>query len=119
MMLVTGGVASGKRTYARSLGFSEEDFSSAPWDGAPVLVDAQELARGQVTAGLLDALGRKDVVILTEVGSGVVPMGAGERAWRERAGRLACQLANRAACVVRMVCGIPQVLKGSPEEALQ
>jgi adenosyl cobinamide kinase/adenosyl cobinamide phosphate guanylyltransferase len=119
MMLVTGGVASGKRTFVRSLGFAEEDFSRVPGNGVPVLVDAQELARGQVTPGLLDALARKDVVIITEVGSGVVPLDAGERAWRERAGRLACQLAARAACVVRMVCGVPQVLKGDPQEALR
>ena len=48
----------------------------------------------------------------TEVGGGVVPMDAGERAAREAAGRLACLLAARADCVVQMFCGLPTVLKG-------
>ena len=47
-----------------------------------------------------------------EVGGGVVPMDAEERAGREAAGRLACLLAERADCVVQMFCGIPTVLKG-------
>ena len=53
-----------------------------------------------------------DIVIATEVGGGVVPMDAEERAGREAAGRLACLLAERADCVVQMFCGIPTVLKG-------
>ena len=64
----------------------------------------------------LEALARElaeyDIVIATEVGGGVVPMDAEERAGREAAGRLACLLAARADCVVQMFCGIPTVLKG-------
>ena len=121
MMLVTGGVASGKRTYVRSLGFAEKDLAYAspdgalPDPGAPVVVDAQLLAlAGPVGEGALADLAAREVVVATEVGAGVVPAGPGERAWRERAGRLACDLAERAECVVRMVCGVPQVLKGEP-----
>lgn len=121
MMLVTGGVASGKRTYVRSLGFAEKDLAYAspdgalPDSGAPVVVDAQLLAlAGPVGEGALADLAAREVVVATEVGAGVVPAGPGERAWRERAGRLACDLAERAECVVRMVCGIPQVLKSEP-----
>ena len=51
-------------------------------------------------------------MIATEVGGGVVPVDAGERAAREAAGRLACLLASRAQCVVQMFCGIPTILKG-------
>ena len=53
-----------------------------------------------------------DLVLATEVGGGVVPMDAAERAAREAAGRLACLLAARADCVVQMFCGLPTVLKG-------
>ena len=38
---------------------------------------------------------RDSIVMATEVGGGVVPMDAGERAAREAAGRLACLLAAR------------------------
>ena len=37
---------------------------------------------------------------------------AAERAAREAAGRLACLLAARADTVVRVCCGLPQLLKG-------
>ena len=50
--------------------------------------------------------------IATEVGGGVVPVDAEQRHHREQAGRLACLLAQRADTVVRVCCGIPQVLKG-------
>ena len=62
---------------------------------------------------LADRLARDyDILIATEVGGGVVPMDAAERAAREAAGRLACLLAERADCVVQIFCGLPTVLKG-------
>ena len=42
---------------------------------------------------------------------GVVPMDAGERIWRERVGRTCSMLASQATRVVRMVCGIPTIIK--------
>lgn len=104
MILVVGGIASGKRTYARSLGFGDGDIAC----------DAHELVReAAVDEALLETLAAKQVVTCAEVGNGIVPLDAGERAFRERAGRLASALAARADTVVRMVCGIPVVLKGS------
>ena len=73
----------------------------------------QELAgKAEDLAALAEQLAQKAVVIATEVGGGIVPMDAGERHNREQAGRLACLLAERADTVVRVCCGIPQVLKG-------
>ena len=46
-----------------------------------------------------------------EIGSGVVPMDAGERAWRERHGRLLRRLAQQAGSVRRVFCGLTEVLK--------
>ena len=40
-----------------------------------------------------------------------MPIDAGERAVREAAGRLSCLLAQRAARVIRVFCGLPMVLK--------
>ena len=61
---------------------------------------------------LADALAAHPVVIATEVGGGVVPVDPAQRAAREAAGRLSCLLAARAETVVRVCCGIPQLLKG-------
>ena len=105
MILVIGGIASGKRTFAASLGFPESDMA----------FDVHERVRdGEDAAALLDDLAAKAVVTCAEVGSGIVPLDARERAWRERVGRLSCALAERADAVVRMVCGVPVVLKGDP-----
>lgn len=103
MIFVTGGIASGKRTFARSLGFADGECA----------FDVHELAReGESADALADMLAGKRVVTCAEVGSGIVPLDAGERAWRERVGRLSGELAQRADTVVRMVCGIPVALKG-------
>lgn len=62
---------------------------------------------------LADRLSQKEVVIATETGCGVIPIDPRERRNREAAGRLSCLLAERAQTVVRVCCGIPQVLKSS------
>ena len=72
------------------------------------LDDLQEKLRS-----LADSLSQKEVVIATETGCGVIPLDPRERRNREAAGRLSCLLAERAETVVRVCCGIPQVLKGS------
>ena len=46
------------------------------------------------------------------LGGGVVPVSPDQRQGREAAGRLACLLAQQAETVVRVCCGLPQVLKG-------
>lgn len=51
------------------------------------------------------------VIIMREVGSGVVPMEREEREWREAVGRVSCLFAERAARVYRLLAGIPQRLK--------
>ncbi len=51
------------------------------------------------------------IILCDEVGSGVVPIDAFERQWREQVGRICCLLAHRADRVERLCCGIPQRLK--------
>ncbi len=46
------------------------------------------------------------VVTADEVGCGVVPVDAANRAWREAVGRALCVLAQRADQVTRVICGI-------------
>lgn len=108
MIFVTGPLFAGKRDYVRSaLGWTEDELARrCVWD-------VQELARPDTDlAALADQLAKKDVVIATEVGGGVVPIDAHQRACREGAGRLACLLAQKADTVVRVCCGLPQCLKG-------
>ncbi len=108
MIFIFGPLCSGKRAAAmRMLGCNEAELE------ARCVCDVQELAaRRDDLDALADELMRYDAVIAVEVGSGVVPLDADERAARERAGRLNCLLAARAETVVRVLCGIPRVLKG-------
>ena len=46
------------------------------------------------------------VIIANEVGAGVVPMAAQDRAFREAVGRALCVIAQNAESVTRCVCGI-------------
>ena len=51
------------------------------------------------------------VLIMDEVGCGIVPLDAFERQYREVVGRVGCRLAQEASHVERIVCGLGQVLK--------
>jgi len=62
-------------------------------------------------ADLFAALLAKEVITCDEVGSGVIPATREERDAREATGRLACRLAAKAERVVRIIAGIPVVLK--------
>ena len=130
MILITGGTSSGKATFARSLA------AQHGWCEENVAFNVEELLWGQVesvgqiapagddaaghadrkalsaTPELIERLAAKAIVTCSEVGAGVVPIDAQERAWREAVGRMSCELASQAEVVVRMVCGIPVVLKG-------
>ena len=114
MKLIIGGAYQGKLTWA------VERFGFAP----DALCDlARGFQPGKRCYYHLEALTRTEdsfsperfpadaVVISREVGSGVVPMDASERAWRERHGALLQQLAQRSETVIRIFCGLPQQLK--------
>lgn len=108
MIFLFGPLCSGKRAAAMELlHCSYEELSRrAVWDVQERAAQATDLER------LADELARYDAVIATEVGSGVVPVDAQQRAAREAAGRLNCLLAQRAEAVVRVFCGIPVLIRG-------
>lgn len=108
MIFVTGPLFSGKREYIQTaLHLSPEEFAArAVWDVERLAAGASDLE------ALAEELSAHEIVIASELGGGVVPIDPAERSAREAAGRLACLLARRADTVVRVVCGLPQVLKG-------
>lgn len=114
MILIVGGRASGKFDYIRELGYSELDIAQGILDQRPVLYGLQELVWQDPTGveALLPQLLEKQVIACDEVGLGVIPLDAREREYREAVGRLCIKLAQKADQVLRLVCGIPQTLKG-------
>lgn len=114
MILIVGGYASGKREYVQeALGFSPEQMANAVLNELPVVYNVQEMVESapENAMNLLEPLCKKAVVICNETGGGIVPMRMTERAGREATGRLCVLLARRAERVVRIVCGLPQILK--------
>lgn len=114
MVLIVGGEGSGKRSFAETLGFSPEQMADGVLDTRPVVYHVEKMVFADVpnAPALLAPLCEKQIVICCEVGSGVIPAEYETRLAREAVGRLCVQLAQSAACVVRMVCGIPTVIKG-------
>lgn len=111
MIFVTGPMFSGKREYLqKALGLSLEELS------ARAAFDVEELAAGEEELETLALrLSQYEFITANEVGCGVVPIDPEQRQFRERAGRLSCLLAREAGVVIRVCCGLPQVLKGDWE----
>lgn len=100
MVLFIGPLYSGKHeaatAYAEAAGKQLEDLKVC--EDAAALTDASEAAQ-------------YDIILYTEVGSGLVPVDEEERKAREAAGRLTIRLAEQADEVYRVVCGIAKKLK--------
>ncbi|MEG0899776.1 MAG: hypothetical protein RSD67_08070 [Oscillospiraceae bacterium] len=54
-----------------------------------------------------------DVIICDEIGCAIVSMEKADRRLVELTGRICCDLSKKAENVIRIYCGIPQVIKGS------
>ncbi len=125
MDLIIGGAYQGKRRYAQThFGIPEESVFTCREDGridwsAPCIAGLEEFAFSCVKTGRDPvAIFRshrenwsRSVLICGDISSGVVPLGAENRAWREASGRLSAYLAGEADTVTRMFCGLAQKLK--------
>lgn len=111
MILVTGPRYSGKTAYVQRM--LQCDSSEMEQKVANHLLDI--VGKTTDVDALVEELSTYAVVILPEVGSGVVPMQPEDVQLRERCGELAQMLALEADAVVRVLCGIPQFLKGCEE----
>ena len=113
MILVIGGAASGKYTYLETLGYKPQDISDGVLDDRKVLYGLEKLVAADPEGAekLLPDLLTKEVVACCEVGSGVIPVRFEQRRAREATGRLCVRLAAQAEKVIRMVAGIPMVIK--------
>lgn len=118
LILIIGGEGAGKRSFARMMGYKEEDMADGIIDGRPVLFHLERMifAQPDQAEELFDWLLGKEVVICNEVGSGIIPVDRRERLGREAAGRICVRLAQRADAVVRLVCGCPVYIKGGADD---
>ena len=115
MDLIIGGAYQGKCTFAaEKYRLTAADICDLATDApapARCYVHLEALTRRGEAAEALPLLLAAEAVISREIGSGVVPMDAGERAWRERHGRLLRRLAQQAGRMSHL--GTSQLLYGS------
>ena len=128
MILITGGRGQGKLGFARSLAAFEiggsqiADGETDPFEAAfsrPVIKHFERyIKRGMQNQLDCEAFLRRilsdnpdAVVIADEIGCGIVPVDAFERAYRDEAGRLCQLLAREAGAVYRVNFGIGQQIK--------
>ena len=126
MILVTGGAFQGKKSYAaETFSLEENDFAdgkNCSWDAvykAKGIFHFHEYIRRCLEAerdisALAEEIFRQNsgiVIVVNELGSGVVPVDAFDREYREKTGRICCRIAEEAVQVHRVVCGIGTVIK--------
>ena len=113
MYLIIGGAYQGKLTWAvERFGLTPDalcDLAHGFQPGKRCYYHLEAFTRAEDSVSP-DLFPEDAVVISREVGSGVVPMDAAERVWRERHGALLQQLSRRSETVIRFFCGLPQQL---------
>ena len=127
MILVVGGAFQGKKEYAKKMfSLTDADFVDGKVCGSEELYQAKAVTHfheyvrrclkdGRDVSGLAKELMRRSpklIILANELGSGVVPVDAFDRNWREATGRICCDLAAGADQVHRVICGIGTVIKG-------
>lgn len=127
MIFIIGGSYQGKREYAqKEFGLTETDIFICTEDTTQIdcdkriIANIERFALGCVKRGEepreyweahMDAL--KDAILISDdISCGVVPIDASIRAWREATGRANNYLAREADQVIRVFCGLGQVIKG-------
>ena len=115
MKLIVGGLGQGMLAWTlKEYGLTEADVARTAAEAAsrPVLDGLEELLRDPEfdPAPVLEA--NPDIILICrELGCGVVPLDPAQREWRERTGRICCELAKQADSVERVLCGLPLKLK--------
>ena len=127
MIMIMGGAFSGKKDYAKKrFGFSDDDIlngencSLNAVFSAKCIADYQfivkrlleEKADVQTFTERLCKENPNAVVIINEIGAGIIPLEKSDRIWREETGRSGCLIARNSSKVIRLACGIPTIIKG-------
>ena len=122
--IIIGGAFQGKAQYATKIypGLELTDGFNCPLDEIENCVAINKfnsftrrwLLEGRTKEALLTMLENNrnlQLLISDEIGYGLVPIDDFEREYREFHGRVMTELAEKADCVERVVCGIPQRIK--------
>lgn len=127
MIMITGGAFSGKKDYAKKrFDFSDDDILNGENCSLEAVFSAKCIADYQFIVKRLfeenadvqtftERLCKENpnaVVIINEIGAGIIPLEKSDRIWREETGRSGCLIARNSSEVIRLACGIPTTIKG-------
>lgn len=127
MIMITGGAFSGKKDYAKKrFGFLDEEILNGENCSPEAVFSAKCIADYQLIVKRLleenadvqtftERLCKENpnaVVIINEIGAGIIPLEKNDRIWREETGRSGCLIARNSSEVIRLACGIPTTIKG-------
>ena len=128
MKMIIGGAFQGKTAFATSrFGISEEEIlngencdSNAVFSAKCVnnfhVIIRRLLEKNIDPIDFTECLCKENpgaVIITNEIGSGIIPIEKSDRIWREQAGRAGCIIAKNSEIIVRVFCGIPEIIKGN------
>lgn len=123
LIMITGGAYQGKKNYAVNYyGISESDMINGKNCNISDLLNAkcvynfQYLTKKYSIEDIKNILNKNpDITVITDMtGEGIIPLEKSERIWRENTGRLCCWIAGNSLAVIRMSCGIAQIIKTTP-----
>ncbi len=122
MIMITGGAFQGKTEYAKKrFSLTDSDILDGGTSQLSALKTAKCVKHYELAVKRLLGSGEDplvftgelccDIVMINEIGCGIIPLEKSEREWREMTGRCGCALAERADEVVRVCCGIAEAIK--------
>lgn len=127
MKFIIGGAYQGKKNFAiNRLNIDEKDIydASIPDDykifNSKCVYNYHMLIKNLIFKDI-DSIGftenlllknKNIVIIMNEIGCGIVPIDRKERFWREMCGKCGCIIAGKSEIVIRVVCGTGIAIKG-------
>lgn len=128
MIMITGGAFQGKRGCLKRLYKIPENEilngAECRFDdvfAAAATADYHELVRRLISENIdpvefTERLCRENpnaVILINEIGCGIIPLEKSERIYREQVGKAGCIIAANCETVIRVFCGIPEAIKGA------
>ncbi|SDB20249.1 bifunctional adenosylcobinamide kinase/adenosylcobinamide-phosphate guanylyltransferase [Eubacterium oxidoreducens] len=109
MILIVGGAFQGKEALARKMC---PDTSQIYLNMQDVILEWMKEGKDPyLEADVFMNTHPDSVITLEEMGSGIIPMDAFEREYREVCGRIGCRWAMRATAVYRVIMGVAMRIK--------
>lgn len=111
MDLIIGGHAQGKKTFAKTNYPHSEIWENFHLSVKEFLNEGK--SEDEIKRIVFNKITENNqlIIVCDELGCGIIPINKFDMEWREITGRLTCEIAQKAAKVFRIVCGIAQRIK--------